>query len=101
MWKRGVIILRGRGPVDMRKSTIELSNRIDTGNRPSACSHYLGPVELRVDRSYELSRYAVLQVEKIVQRAVKSIRPQMATCRGVDQLPGHPHPTSCLTPAAL
>ena len=85
MLKGGVIILRARGPVDMRKSTIELGNRIDVATRSSACSRYLSTVELRFDGSHDLLRYSVLQIENIVQRAVKSIRPQMGTCRGVDK----------------
>ena len=41
------------------------------------------------------------KVENIVQRAVKSIRPQMGTRRGVDELSGDPHATTRLADAAF
>lgn len=85
----------------MRKSTIDFSNRIDVANRHSAYSHYLSAVELRFDGSHDLLRYLVLQIENIFQRAVKSIRPQMGTGGGVDELSGNTQTTSRLTYAAF
>jgi hypothetical protein len=85
----------------MRKSAIELGNRIDIATRSSPCALYLSTVEFWFDGSYDLSRYSVLQIENIVQRAVKSIRPQMSTCSGVDKLSGNPHATTGLADASF
>ena len=101
MLQGGVVIFRARGPVDMRKTAIELGHCIDVADRPSAGPLNLRPFNFGGDGSNYLLGQLILQVKDVFECAVKSIRPQMGASRYIDELSGDAKAASRLAHAAF
>jgi len=74
----------------MRQATIICRHGVDVADRASTCPLHLGTVNLRGDGSHHLLRHLVLQIENIVQGALKSIRPEVRSDRDINELPADP-----------
>ena len=60
-----------------------------------------GLLQFGRDGAHHARRHLILQVEDILQHAIETLRPQMRSRAGIDELPGDAHLVSGLAHAAL
>ena len=72
--------------------------RFATGLRPALD---LGLAQLWFDRAGDARCHLVLQLENVVQRAVKTVGPDVRAGRRVNQLPSDTHPVAGFAHAAF
>src|SRR5262245_410662 len=69
--------------------------------RLSCSSLNLRQLELWRNSAQDAARDLVLQIEDVLDPAVKTVRPEMHAVRGVDELAGYAHPVAGPAHAAL
>src|SRR5436309_2072402 len=60
-----------------------------------------GPLKLRRDCTYYAHRHAILQIENVFECTVVPVRPDVVTCRGINELSGDANTVAGLADAAL
>ena len=83
-------MLRIGREMDMGQATVIRSHRVDIADRSSACPLDLGTIDFRCNRADDLLGNLVLQIENIIQGAVKPIGPEVGARRDIDELPVDP-----------
>ena len=60
-----------------------------------------GLLQFRRDGAHNACRHLVLQIEDVVKRTFKAVRPEMRPGRRIDKLRRDAHPVRCLAHAAF
>src|SRR6478672_7367817 len=87
--------------MDMGQAAVECRYRIDVADWSSTCPLNLCAVKFRCYGADHLLRDLVLQIENVLQRAVKPVRPEVRAGRNVNELSGDPQAGSRLAHAAF
>lgn len=85
----GLNVLLAGELIETRECTKIVVVGLKIFGRYAFCALYLGALQLRKECANHAARHLVLQIEDIVELAVKPVRPKMGTRRGFDQLPGN------------
>src|SRR6266496_3447075 len=88
-------------PTSARQSTQIVIICIEVLGRLSLGALDFSPLQPRCDRAYYVGGHAVLQVEDVFELALEAIRPEMRSCRGIDELSGDANPVGRLTYATF